>query len=102
VKTPKPPPPVKVVTPKVKFGVRQQKELDALTLTIQSLEAEQENLYKEMGEPDLYKNDKTAILGKQERLEEVIALLNEAYTRWEALEQLKNESGGKAAFSLQL
>jgi ATP-binding cassette subfamily F protein uup len=102
VKIPKPPPPVKVVTPKVKFGVRQQKELDALTLTIQSLEAEQENLYKEMGEPDLYKNDKTAILGKQERLEEVIALLNEAYTRWEALEQLKNESGGKAAFSLQL
>jgi len=94
VKTPKPPPPVKVVTSKVKFGVRQQKELDALTLTIQSLEAGQEDLYKEMGEPALYKNDKTAILGKQERLEEVIALLNEAYTRRETLEQHKNESGG--------
>jgi ATP-binding cassette subfamily F protein uup len=94
VKAPKPPPPVRAVTPKVKFGIRQQKELDALTLTIQSLETEQENLYKEMGEPDLYKNDKTAIVGKQERLEEVIALLAEAYARWEALEELKNEAGG--------
>jgi ABC transport system ATP-binding/permease protein len=90
VKAPKPPPLVKTVTPKVKFGVRHQKELDALTLTIQTLEKEQENLYKEMGDPDLYKNDKSAILGKQERLEEVISLLNEAYTRWEALEELKS------------
>ena len=89
VKAPKPPPQVKVLTPKVKFGPRQQKELDALTLSIQALEKEQETLYKEMGEPELYKNDKAAILGKQERLEEVIAALNEAYTRWEGLEELR-------------
>ena len=89
VKAPKPPPQVKAAAPKVKFGPRQQKELDALTLSIQALEKEQEILYKEMGEPELYKNDKAAILGKQERLEEVIAALNEAYTRWEGLEELK-------------
>jgi ATP-binding cassette subfamily F protein uup len=93
-KASKPPPPAPVVKTKVKFGIRHQKELDALTLSIHSMEMEQGNLYQEMGEPDLYKNDKAAILGKQERLEKVIAALNVAYTRWEALEQLKNEAGG--------
>jgi ABC transport system ATP-binding/permease protein len=92
-KAPKPPPPPRVSNTKAKFGPKQQKELESLTLTIQSLEAEQETLYMEMGEPDLYKNDKAAILGKQEKLDEVIASLNEAYARWEALEQLKNELG---------
>ena len=90
MKPPKPPAPVKVVAPKVKFGVREQRELDALTLTIQSLETEQKNLYKAMGEPDLYKSDKTTIFDKQEQLEKVTGLLAEAYTRWEALEQLKS------------
>ena len=46
-----------------------------------------------MGNSDLYKNDKSAILGKKERLKEITALLNEAYAGWEALEQLKNEPG---------
>jgi ATP-binding cassette subfamily F protein uup len=94
VKASKPPPPVRAVKPKLKFGLRQQKELDSLTLTIQLLETEQENLYKEMGHAELYKNDKSAILGKQGRLKEVTALLAEAYAGWEALEQLKNEPGG--------
>jgi ATP-binding cassette subfamily F protein uup len=85
------PPPVRTVRPKAKFGFRQQKELDALTLTIQSLETEQENLYQAMGDSSLYKNDKSEILAKQQRLEEVKKLLPAAYTRWEELEQLKNE-----------
>jgi ATP-binding cassette subfamily F protein uup len=83
--------PVPAIRQKVKFGFRQQKELDSLTLTIQSLETEQENLYKTMGDSSLYKNDKSAILSKKERLEEVKELLAEAYTRWEELEQFKNE-----------
>jgi ATP-binding cassette subfamily F protein uup len=85
------PPPVRTVRPKAKFGFRQQKELDSLTLTIQSLETEQENLYQAMGDSSLYKNDKSEILAKQQRLEEVKKLLPAAYTRWEELEQLKNE-----------
>ena len=93
VKAAKPPPPLKAVTPKVKFGPRQQKELDALTLSIQSLEKEQETLYKEMGEPELYKNDKAAVVNKKARLEEVIAALNEAYARWEGLEELRGVAG---------
>jgi ATP-binding cassette subfamily F protein uup len=91
VKTAKDTPPIRTIRQKVKFGFRQQKELDSLTLTIQSLETEQEDLYKVMGDASLYKNDKSAILSKKERLEEVKELLSEAYTRWEELEQLKNE-----------
>jgi ATP-binding cassette subfamily F protein uup len=91
VKTAKDTPPLRTIRQKVKFGFRQQKELDSLTLTIQSLETEQEDLYKVMGDASLYKNDKSAILSKKERLEEVKELLAEAYTRWEELEQLKNE-----------
>jgi ATP-binding cassette subfamily F protein uup len=82
---------IQTIKHKVKFGFREQKELDTLTLTIQSLETEQENLYKTMGDSNLYKNEKSAILSKKERLEEVKALLAEAYSRWEELEQLKSE-----------
>jgi hypothetical protein len=44
-----------------------------------------------MGDSSLYKNDKSAVVSKKERLDEVKELLAEAYTRWEELEQLKNE-----------
>ncbi len=77
--------------PKAKFGFRQQKELNSLPLTIQALETEQEELYQAMGDPDLYKKDKSKISRKKERLEVVKRLLAESYTRWEELEQLKNE-----------
>jgi ATP-binding cassette subfamily F protein uup len=85
-------PPLRAISHKVKFGFRQQKELDGLTMTIESLETEQKNLYQAMGNSSLYKNDKSEILTKQKRLEAVKALLAESYTRWEELEQLKNES----------
>ncbi len=82
---------VRTEKPKAKFGFRQQKELDALPLTIQALETEQEELYRVMGDPDFYKNDGSGVVIQQERLEEVKKLLAESYTRWEELEQLKNE-----------
>jgi len=84
-----PPPPA--IKQKAKFGFRQQKELDALTLTIQSLETEETELYEAMGDSSLYKNDKSAVVSKKERLDEVKKLLAESYARWEELEQLKNE-----------
>lgn len=84
-------PPLRAIRPKAKFGFRQQKELDSLPQTIQALETEQEDLYRAMGDPDLYKNDKSQIVSKKERLEVVKKLLAESYTRWEELEQLKKE-----------
>jgi ABC transport system ATP-binding/permease protein len=77
--------------PKAKFGFRQQKELEALPLAIQALETEQEELYRVMGDPDIYKKNKSEIINKKERLEEIKNLLAASYARWEELEQLKNE-----------
>jgi len=84
-------PPIKIPGPKVRFGFRQQKELDSLPQTIQALETEQEKLYKAMGDPELYKKDITEITSKKERLEEIKYILTESYSRWEELEKLKHE-----------
>jgi ABC transport system ATP-binding/permease protein len=84
-------PPVQAIRPKAKFGFRQQKELDSLPLTIQTLENEQEELYRTMSDPDLYKKDKSEIVTKKERLEEIKTLLSESYSRWEELERIKSE-----------
>jgi ATP-binding cassette subfamily F protein uup len=83
--------PSRTIRRKVKFGFRQQKKLESLLLTIQALETEQEDLCRAMGDPDLYKNDKSEIVIKKERLEVVRKLLAESYNSWEELEQLKNE-----------
>ncbi|MDD5703778.1 MAG: ATP-binding cassette domain-containing protein, partial [Dehalococcoidales bacterium] len=90
-KSPKPIPLPRNNWPKAKFGFHQQKELDSLPLTIQALEIEQEELYKAMGDPELYKKDKSEIIKKKIRLEAVKNLLAESYARWEQLEQFKNE-----------
>ena len=91
IKASKNTPPIRAIRLKAKFGFRQQKDLDSLPLTIQALEMEQEDLYRAMGDPDLYKNDKSGIVSKKERLEVVKRLLAEFYIRWEELEQRKNE-----------
>jgi ATP-binding cassette subfamily F protein uup len=81
--------PVRAVRQKARFGFRQQKELDEIPHTIQALETEQEALFRAMADPDLYKNEKSGIVSKIERLEELKTLLSESYARWEELE---NES----------
>ncbi len=91
-KSPKPAAPPSNPRPKAKFGYKQQKELDSLPQAIQDLETEQEELYRAMGDPDLYKQGKSEIAGKKDRLEEIKKLLAESYARWDELEKLKNES----------
>jgi ATP-binding cassette subfamily F protein uup len=84
-------PPFRTPRPKAKFSFKQQKELEALPQTIQALETEQEELYRLMGDADFYKNEKSAIVVKKERLETVKQELAAAYARWEELEKLKSE-----------
>jgi ABC transport system ATP-binding/permease protein len=77
---------------KPKFSQKQQREMDSLPHAIQTLETEQEELFRALGDPGLYKKDKFEALAKKERLEAIKKLLTESYNRWEELEQLKNES----------
>ena len=93
VKAAKEVPPLPAPVPKTaKFSIRQQKELDSLHVTIQTLEMERDDLFRAMGDPALYKNDKSAIVGKQARLEAVKKELAAVYARWEELEALKIET----------
>lgn len=81
-------PPVKIPAVKPRLSFRQQKELEQLPHTIESLESEQKQLFQAMSDPELYKKDKPEILAMQDRLETIKKLLTEAYERWQELEQL--------------
>jgi ATP-binding cassette subfamily F protein uup len=79
---------------KTKFGFKQQKELEELPQTIEALETEREELFMAMGDPGLYKKDKSELAIRKERLETVKKLLVDSYARWEELEKLKNAGEG--------
>jgi ABC transport system ATP-binding/permease protein len=79
----------KAPKPKVKLSFREQKELDALPETIESIEKEQHELFQIAGDPELYKKGRTDIVATNARLEELQKLLTDAYDRWEQLEQLR-------------
>ena len=74
---------------KLKLGFKQQKELDALPDTIEWLEREQHDLFQGMGDPGFYKKDRADIVAANDRLEAVKKLLEDAYARWEKLEQTR-------------
>ena len=74
---------------RLKLGFKQQKELDALPDTIEWLEREQHDLFQGMGDPGFYKKDKADIVAANDRLEAVKKLLEDAYARWEKLEQTR-------------
>ena len=66
-----------------------QKELDQLPQTIEFLEGNQQELFQMMSDPELYKKDRADITATNDRLDELKILLDEAYSRWEELEQLR-------------
>ena len=74
---------------RLKLGFKQQKELDALPDTIEQLEREQHDVFQGMGDPGFYKKDRADIVAANDRLEAVKKLLEDAYARWEKLEQAR-------------
>jgi len=74
---------------RLRLGFKQQKELDALPDTIEWLEREQHDLFQGMGDPEFYKKDRADIVAANDRLEAVKKLLEDAYARWEKLEQTR-------------
>ncbi|MDP7559293.1 MAG: ATP-binding cassette domain-containing protein [Planctomycetota bacterium] len=77
---------------RLKLGFKQQKELDALPDTIERLEREQHDLFQGMGDPGFYKKDRADIVAANDRLEAAKKLLEDAYARWEKLEQTRLDS----------
>ncbi len=81
-------PPTRKERPR-KLGFKEKRELEALPGRISALEEEQEQIHRQLADPDLYKEgDATVIQGLQHRLKEIEAELDTALIRWEELEAL--------------
>ena len=69
---------------------KERRELEALPQQIETLEAEQAQLYRTMSDPVLYRQDSQEIVVLQARLATLARELDAAYARWEMLEQLQS------------
>jgi len=71
-----------------KLTYREQKELEALPERIETIETEQQELYRTMGDPAFYQQSSEEIVKAKARLESLEQELRESYERWEELEAL--------------
>ena len=82
--------PAKPKKTKQKLGYKEQRELEQLPVTIESLEKEQAQLTIAMAEPGFYQQDKDTISNTNQRAREIEQALTDAYARWEQLETVSN------------
>ncbi len=75
-----------------KLGYKERRELEALPYRIETLEAEQQALYKAVSDPDYFKKEKAEITAIRLRLNAVESEIANAYDRWEALDQIWKSS----------
>jgi ATP-binding cassette subfamily F protein uup len=69
-----------------KLSNKERAELEHLPKLIEQLEAEQEELHQAMADPAFYQKTKEEIAAATARAEEIPNLLEEAFERWEKLE----------------
>lgn len=72
-----------------KMSYKDQKELEALPLTIEALENDISQLHDSLAHPDTYKNDPSKISALQNDLKLKEQTLRECYQRWEELDAYK-------------
>ncbi len=70
---------------KAKLSYKDQYELDTLPQKIEKLESEQEEIQKQISEPDFYQQEQTVIDKELKRLAEIEKELESTYQRWEEL-----------------
>ncbi len=78
----------------LKLSYKEEKELAALPSEIENLEGELETLQETMAAPGYHSEDPARIKADRERLEEIPALLETKYERWQELES-KREAAEK-------
>ena len=71
-----------------KLTYKEQRELEALPVAIEALEAEQAELHRLMGGAEFYRQSSDMITATLERLEVLKCDLEECYARWQTLESL--------------
>ena len=67
---------------------KEKKELDALPVLIESLEAERDGLFEMLANPEFYKQEGNRIPETKARLGDLETELTESYDRWELLESI--------------
>ena len=82
----KPAPTPKTEANKKKLSYKEKQELEALPKQIEALEAEQEQLHQQLADPEFYRTGGDAVTTKTDRLKAVETELEQAYSRWEELE----------------
>ena len=78
----------------LKLGFREKRELEELPQRIHSLEAEQKKLYVAGADPFLYKKGKEEVLRIKTQLARVEQDIEQAYRRWEELEEKEQAAAG--------
>ena len=74
-----------------KLSYKDQRELDTLPAMIESLEQEQSELQTKMADPAFYQQDQQWVDQLSQRFEQVNEELENAYARWEILEEQRNQ-----------
>ncbi len=69
-----------------KLSYKEKQELEALPGQIETLETEQAQLHQQLADPEFYRTGGDAVTDKTERLKRIESELEQAYSRWEALE----------------
>jgi ABC transport system ATP-binding/permease protein len=90
--TSKPPAPAPAAAPakaRAKLSFKEQRELEGLPKEIEGLESEQSELTALMSTPEYHRQGPEKMRTDGKRLEEIEALLQAKYARWEALEELR-------------
>jgi ATP-binding cassette subfamily F protein uup len=75
-----------------KLTFRENRELERIPSLIESLEKEQDLLFRRLSNPSFYKNESAEISGTKERLQSVEQELDTVFRRWEALESIKDNT----------
>ena len=87
--------PVKAEKPKaeqkkVKLSYKEQRELEALPAQMEALEAEMEALQTEVNSADFFSKEASYTQAQLQKLAEAEMALEQAFERWEQLENIKN------------
>lgn len=77
---------VETTRPNRKPSYKEQLELEQLPARIEALEAEQQQLQRDVSSADFYKRPAAEIHEMLARLEELETLLLDSYSRWDALD----------------
>ncbi len=75
-----------------KLSFKEKTELEKLPAALENLEKEQQKLYDDMADPGFYQTENSQVAAAKERLSEIEKELEELYSRWEELEEVRENS----------